>query len=68
MNKLILLSMVIGSYMFAGIQSEADDSKNQSSKVKYHWVDSSDDISKTEASRRRGKGNRGRRRGGSGLK
>ena len=68
MNKLILLSVVMGSYMFAGIHSEADNSTNKSNVEKYSWVaDSSDDNFKVEG-RRRGKGNRGRRRGGSGLR
>ena len=30
MNKLILLSIVLGSYMFAGIHGEADNSLSQS--------------------------------------
>ena len=69
MNKIILLSLVVGSYMFAGIHSEADNSMNLSKVEKYSWVvDSSNDDFKTEAGRRRGKGNRGRRRGGGGLR
>ena len=69
MNKLILLSLVTGSYLFAGAHGETDCSKNQSNTGQYNWVDSSDDDpSKADASRRRGKGHRGRRRGGSGLR
>ena len=69
MNKLFLLTVAIGSYMFAGINAEVDYSKNQDNTAKYSFVaDSNDDAFKTDAGRRRGKGNRGRRRGGSGLK
>lgn len=69
MNKLILLSVAVGSYLFAGVHGETDYSKNQSNTEKYNWVDSSnDDALKADASRRRGKGHRGRRRGGSGLR
>ena len=52
-----------------GINAEVDYSKNQDNTAKYSFVaDSNDDAFKTDAGRRRGKGNRGRRRGGSGLK
>ena len=68
MNKILLLSIAVGSYMFAGIHGEAAISKNQSDVEKYSWVvGSSDDNFKVEG-RRRGKGNRGRRRGGGGLR
>ena len=69
MNKLVLLSVVVGSNMFAGIHSDTDASKNQSYATKYSWVtDSTDDNYKADAGRRRGKGSRGRRRGGNGLR
>ena len=68
MNKLILLSVVMGSYMFAGIHGEADNSTNKSNVEKYSWVESSDDNFKVEGRRRGGKGQRGRRRGGGGLR
>ena len=68
MIKLILLSIVIGSYMFAGIHGEADNSLSQSNTEKYSFVaDSSEDNFKAEARKRGGK-NRGRRRGGRGLR
>ena len=35
MNKIILLSIAVGSYMFAGIHGEAAISKNQSDVEKY---------------------------------
>ena len=69
MSKLIVLSIVVGSFMFAGIHGEDDNAKNQPNTEKYSWlVDSSDDMLKAEASRRRGKPNRNRRRGGGGLR
>jgi len=71
MNKLILLSIVLGSYMFAGIHGEADNSLSQSNtnEEKYSFAaDSSEDNFKAEARKRGGKGNRGRRRGGGGLR
>ena len=66
MNKLIILSVVVGSYLFAGSDGETDTSKCQSNDSKYSWV-AGDDAFKADAGRRRGKINRGRRRGGSGL-
>ena len=69
MYKLILFSVAVGSYMFAGINKEADNSNSKSNIEKYSWVeDSSDDNLKSEAGRKRGKGQRGRRRGGGGLR
>ena len=70
MKKLILLSVVVTSYMFAGIHGEIDDPTNQSNvKQQYNWaVDTSDDGNKLEGRRRGGKGNKGRRRGGNGLR
>ena len=69
MIKLILLSIVIGSYMFAGIHGEADNSLSQPKTEKYSFSpDTNDDDFKSEARRRGGKGNKGRRRGGGGLR
>ena len=68
MNKLILLSIFMGSYIFAGIDSQADIGNNQSNVEEYSWVESNDDNFKVEGRRRGGKGNRGRRRGGGGLR
>ena len=69
MNKLILLSIVVVSFMFAGIHGEADNSLNQSNTEKYSFaIDPSEDNFKAEARKRGGKGNRGRRRGGGGLR
>ena len=67
MHKIILLIIVAGSYMFAG--NEPQGSSTQSNAEKFSWIaDTSDDNFKADAGRRRGKGPRGRRRGGSGLK
>ena len=69
MNKLILLSIVMGSYLFAGIHGEADNSLSQSNTEKYCFVaDPIEDNFKAEARKRGGKGNRGRHRGGRGLR
>ena len=69
MNKLILLSIVLVSYIFAGIHGEADNSLSQSNTEKYSFAaDSSEDNFKAEARKRGGKGNRGRRKGGGGLR
>ncbi len=68
MNKIVLFSLIVGSYMFAGIHGEADNSLSQSNTERYSFVaDSSEDNFKAEARKRGGK-NRGRRRGGRGLR
>ena len=64
MNKLILFSIVFGSYVFGDIHSDADFSSNQSNATKYSLVqDCTDDLT-TDANRRSRKGQRGRRKGG----
>ena len=68
MKKLILLSVVVTSYMFAGIHGEIDDPTNQSNVKQYNWVADTSDDNKLEGRRRGGKGNKGRRRGGNGLR
>ena len=68
MKKLILLSIGLGSYMFAGIHGESDNSLSQSNTQKYSFIEGSSEDFKSEAGRRRGKQNRGRRRGGGGLR
>ena len=68
MNKLTLISIFVGSYMFASMHGEAENSLSQSNTDKYCFVaDSSEDNFKAEARKRGGK-NRGRRRGGRGLR
>ena len=69
MKKLIILSIVVGGYIFAGIQGDTDHSNNNLNVEKYFWVeDFGDDNLKAEAGRRRGKHGRGKRRGGGGLR
>ena len=69
MKKVFLLSVALGSYMFAETQSEVKKSSIQLNANEYKWViDSSDDNFKADARNRRGKNQRGRRRGGGGLR
>ena len=68
MKKIILLSIVAGSFLFSETKGELENSSKQSRVDQYSFIlDSSEDI-ESEAGRRRGKGNRGRRRGGGGLR
>ena len=68
MYKLILLSITIGSFVFANMDDATNYPVEKSTNKSHEWVDSSDDNFKADAGRRRGKGPRGRRRGGSGLR
>ena len=71
MYKFILLTITVGGFVFSGSWNNAVKSDEASNPVKnqYCWAeDTSSDDSKIEAGRRRGKGNKGRRRGGSGLR
>ena len=71
MYKFILLAITVGGFLFSGSWNNIAKSDGTSNPVKnqYCWAeDTSSDDSKIEAGRRRGKGNRGRRRGGSGLR
>ena len=70
MHKLVILAITIGGFIFAGTWNnntlaveKSDTVKNQFSLVE----DTSDDDNRLER-RRRGKGDRKRRRGGSGLR
>ena len=70
MYKLILLAITVGGFVFAGSWNNIamSDEKSNSVKDQYCWTeDTSEDDNKLER-RRRGKGNKGRRRGGSGLR
>ena len=70
MYKLVILTIIVGSFVFAGPWNNTAKSNEKSNPVKnqYCWAeDTSDDDNKLER-RRRGKGQRGRRRGGSGLR
>ena len=70
MNNLIIIAIAIGGFIFAGSWNNTALANEKSNPVKnqYCWAeDTSDDDNKLER-RRRGKGQRGRRRGGSGLR
>ena len=69
MYKLILLTIAFGGFVFAGSWDNTIKSDEKSNPVKnqYCWTeDTSDEDNKLE--RRRRKGSRHRRRGGSGLR
>ena len=68
MYKLILLSITIGSFIFANMDDTTNSPVKKSTNKSNEWIDASDDNFKADAGRRRGKGPRGRRRGGSGLR
>ena len=71
MYKFILLAITVGGFVFSGSWNNIVKSDETSNPVKnqYCWAeDTSSDDFKVEAGRRRGKGNKGRRRGGSGLR
>ena len=71
MYKLFLLALSIGGFVFAGSWDNAPKSIETSDQNNNQYCfaeDTSSDDSKIEAGRRRGKGNKGRRRGGGGLR
>ena len=72
MYKLFIVMFAVSSYVFAGSLNETVRVNENSNPVKnqYSWAnDSSDDDSKIEAGRRRGKQSKAdRRRGGGGLR
>jgi len=70
MYKLFLLTVVIGGFIFAGSWDNSSKSDGSLSDYKRYALvqDTSSDDDKIEAGRRRGKGNKGRRRGGGGLR
>ena len=70
MYKLILLAITVGGFVFAGSWNNIAMSDEKSNPVKNQYClseDTSDDDNKLER-RRRGKGNRGRRSRGGGLR
>ena len=68
MKKIIILSVFSVSCMFAGIQDDVCNTNN-SDVQQYSWIEGMDDDNfKADAGRRRGKGGRGKRRGGGGLR
>ena len=71
MYKLFLLAVSIGGFVFAGSwnnTAKTVETSDQNNNQYYLAEDTSSDDFKVEAGRKRGKGNRGRRRGGSGLR
>ena len=69
MDKLILLTIVIGGFVFAGSWDNLPKSDSISDDKQYTLVQGTiSDDDELEAGRRRGKGNKGRRRGGGGLR
>ena len=70
MYKLIILGMTIGGFVFAGTWNNNTLAVEKSDPVKNQFClaeDTSDD-NKLERRRRGGKGNKGRKRGGNGLR
>ena len=71
MYKLFLLAVSIGGFVFGGSwnnTAKTIETSDQNNNQYCFAEDTSSDDSKIEAGRRRGKGQRGRRRGGSGLR
>ena len=70
MHKLIILAITIGGFVFAGTWNNNTLAVEKSDPVKSQFClaeDTSDD-NKLERRRRGGKGNKGRKRGGNGLR
>ena len=70
MHKLIILAITIGGFVFAGTWNNNTLAVEKSDPVKNQFClaeDTSDD-NKLERRRRGGKGNKGRRKGGNGLR
>ena len=71
MHKLIILAITIGGFVFAGTWNNNILAVEKSDPVKNQFClaeDTSDDDNKLERRRRGGKGNKGRKRGGNGLR
>ena len=71
MYKLFLLAVSIGGFVFAGSWDNTPNSVEASDQNNNEYClveDTNTDDSKIESGRRRGKGNKGRRRGGGGLR
>ena len=71
MYKILLLTITVGGFLFAGSWDNASKSVEKSDPVKNQFClaeDTSDDDNKLERRRRGGKGNKGRKRGGNGLR
>ena len=71
MYKILLLTITVGGFLFAGSWEDTSKSVEKSDPVKNQLClaeDTSDDDNKLERRRRGGKGNKGRKRGGNGLR
>ena len=71
MHKLIILAITIGGFVFAGTWDNNTLAVEKSDPVKNQFClaeDTSDDDNKLERRRRGGKGNKGRKKGGNGLR
>ena len=71
MHKLIILAITIGGFVFAGTWNNNTLAVEKSDPVKNQFClaeDTSDDDNKLERRRRGSKGNKGRKRGGNGLR
>ena len=70
MYKLFVLAVTIGGFVFAGSWDNAPKSIETSDQNnnQYCFAEDTSSDDKVEAGRRRGKGNKGRRRGGGGLR
>ena len=71
MYKLFVLAVTVGGLVFAGSWDNVSSTVKTSDQNNNQYCfaeDTSSDDSKIEAGRRRGKGQRGRRRGGGGLR
>ena len=71
MHKLVILAITIGGFVFAGTWNNNTLAVEKSDPVKNQFClaeDTSDDDNKLERRRRGGKGNKGRKRGGNGLR
>ena len=70
MYKILILAITVGGFLFAGSWDNTPKSVEKSDSVKNQFClaeDTSDD-NKLERRRRGGKGNKGRKRGGNGLR
>jgi len=69
MYKIILLALTVGGFVFSGSWNNTDEHVKTSDQNnnQYCFVEDTSSDFKVEA-RRRGKGHKGRRRGGSGLR
>ena len=71
MYKLFVLAVTIGGFVFAGSWDSTSSTVGKSDQNNNQYCfaeDTSSDDYKVEARKRGGKGNRGRRRGGGGLR